>query len=333
MSLPLVLSMGDPASVSPLLTLRAWQRRETLPVFCVVGDEELYRQRAAYYDISVPIISIASPREAASCIPDGLPVICLPRPLPHVDAMGKPHPSQQEAVRCSIDMALDFVRGKQAAALITLPIDKQALHSTQWGAMGHTDYLARSLNCAGGEVMMLASDVLRVVTVTTHCSLRHAIDSLTTESIVNCVATVHRSLRDDFAIESPRLAMTGLNPHAGEDGLLGSEEIDIIEPALHQVQEAGIDCEGVFSADSFFRPSSLQKYDGIVCMYHDQALIPFKALSFDDGVNVTLGLPIVRCSPAHGTAFSLVREGKVSDASLCAAIGMGYRLAQSRGLA
>lgn len=333
MSLPLVLSMGDPASVSPLLTLRAWQRRETLPAFCVVGDEELYRQRAAYYGIPVPIISIASPREAASCFADGLPVISLPHPLPHVDAMGKPHHEQQEAVRCSIDMALDCVRAQEAAALITLPIHKYALQSSKWRAMGHTDYLAHALNCAGSEVMMLASDVLRVVTVTTHCSLRHAIDSLTTQSIVNCIATVHRSLRDDFAIESPRLAMMGLNPHAGEDGLLGSEEIDIIEPALHRAKKSRIDCEGVFSADSFFRPSSLQRYDAIVCMYHDQALIPFKALSFADGVNVTLGLPIVRCSPAHGTAFSLVREGTVSDASVCAAIGMGHRLARSRGLA
>lgn len=314
--------MGEPCSIAPLITLAAWRSGKTPPFF-VVGDPELYRRQKN----PCPIHIIEDGRQAMACFAEALPIKPLKMGgLPFYAPMGDIHPDMQSHVRASIDEAITCVMQGEACAMTTNPIHKKALAHSRWQAQGHTDYLAQK--CKTQEVvMMLASDILRVVPVTIHCALKEAIATLDAPKIKMTIAHTLAALRHDFGIAHPKIAVAGLNPHAGEEGLLGDEEIKIITPAIDEFTD---EVEGVFAADGLFIPQRLVRYDAFICMYHDQALIAFKALSFASGVNVTLGLPIVRTSPAHGTALELASQGVADETSLISALCMAHDIARRR---
>ena len=259
---------------------------------------------------------------------DALPV--LPVRLAAPPAPGHPNPANARAVVESIERAASLTLQDQAGAVVTNPINKAALYQAGFAYPGHTEFLAELTGAAGQQIMMLASPHLRVVPVTVHASLRASIAMLTTDMIVAAARTTARALRRDFGIASPRLAIAGLNPHAGEQGALGDEETTIIAPALAALRAEGIDVAGPWPPDTMFTPAARQRYDVAICMYHDQALIPLKTLDMDHGVNVTLGLPIVRTSPDHGTAYDIAGKGVADPSSLIAAIELAASLADRR---
>jgi 4-hydroxythreonine-4-phosphate dehydrogenase len=253
--------------------------------------------------------------------------------VPQAVGPGQPARENAAAVVDSIKQAVGLVQAGKAAAVVTNPIHKQTLYDGGFRFPGHTEYLA---DLAGGgitPVMMLACPGLRVVPVTVHLPLARVPAALTTAAIVHAGKITAAALRDDFAIARPRLAVAGLNPHAGEGGALGSEEIDIIAPAIDALRAAGIDVASPAPADTLFHPQARAGFDAALCMYHDQALIPLKTIDFDHGVNITLGLPFVRTSPDHGTAFDIAGTGRASPASLLAAITTASAMATARATA
>ena len=326
---PLVLTMGEPAGIGGEIALKAWLGRATgVPPFVLVDDAARVRRLAADLDLRVPLRTIVRAADALAAFAETLPV--LDRPLPRPVLPGRPDPANAAAVAGAIEAAVALVRRGEAAALVTNPIHKKVLYDGGFRFPGHTEYLAA---LAGGDqrpVMMLACPILRVVPVTVHLSLRRAIEALRADEIVATGRVTYAALRDDFGIARPRLAVAGLNPHAGEDGAMGGEEGAIIAPAVARLREDGIVVTGPLPPDTLFSPRTRAGYDAAVCMYHDQALIPLKALDFDGGVNVTLGLPFVRTSPDHGTAFDIAGTGRASEASLIAALKLAADLARGR---
>jgi 4-hydroxythreonine-4-phosphate dehydrogenase len=329
MAKPLALTSGEPAGIGPDITLAAWLRRAelNLPAFYVRGDSGLFRERAKTLGLDVRFAEIR-PEDALATFADALPVaptgkIATARP-------GQPDGSSADAVIASIRQAVDDVVAGRAAAVVTNPIAKSVLYRSGFRHPGHTEFLAE-LAAAGGHapqpVMMLWSPTLAVVPVTIHLSLRDAIAQLSGELIVSTVRIVAAGLKSRFGIARPRLALSGLNPHAGEDGSLGNEERDIVTPAVDMLRAEGIDVRGPLPADTMFHEAARKTYDCAVCMYHDQALIPIKTLAFDDGVNVTLGLPFIRTSPDHGTAFDIAGTGRANPSSLVAALRLAARMA------
>jgi 4-hydroxythreonine-4-phosphate dehydrogenase len=272
---------------------------------------------------------VDSVAEAGAVFADALPV--LPVRLAAAPVAGRPDAANAGAVVASIEQATRLALAGEAGGVVTNPINKAALYQAGFAYPGHTEFLAYLTGATGQQIMMLASPMLRVVPVTVHASLRDSIAMLTTEMIVAASRTTAAALRRDFGIEAPRLAVAGLNPHAGEQGALGSEEALLIEPAIDALRADGIDVSGPWPPDTMFTAAARARYDVAICMYHDQALIPLKTLDMDHGVNVTLGLPIVRTSPDHGTAFDIAGQGVAEATSLLAALELAGMLAARRG--
>ena len=331
---PLVLTLGEPAGIGPDLSLAIWHRRAELdiPQFYVVGDPEFLVRRAARLRLQVPVIAV-SPNKAAEAFPSALPVVAL-----GIDVStepGRPDQASAPAAIASIRRAVADVLSGQAAAIVTNPVAKNVLYNSGFAEPGHTEFLSALLREATGKtqrpVMMLWSPELAVVPVTIHLPLREVFGQLSTSLIVETGRIVARDLAKRFRIARPRLVIAGLNPHAGEDGTLGEEDRAIVAPAVTQLVAEGINARGPLPADSLFNERARATYDAALCMYHDQALIPIKTLAFDHAVNVTLGLPFVRTSPDHGTAFDIAGTGTADPTSLVAALRLAARLAVADG--
>jgi 4-hydroxythreonine-4-phosphate dehydrogenase len=327
--LPLALTLGEPAGIGPDLTLTVWRRRHelALPAFYLVGAPDYLAGRARMLGLDVPIATV-TPAQARDAFARALPVVTLD--LPVTAAPGKPDATSAPAAIASIRCAVADVLAGRAAAVVTNPIAKNVLTRAGFTEPGHTEFLACLAKEATGQpvtpVMMLWSPELAVVPVTIHIPLGAVVTALTTELIVETGRIVARDLKARFNIARPHLAVAGLNPHAGEDGTLGEEDRAIVAPAVRQLKAEGIDARGPLAADTLFHEAARKTYDVALCMYHDQALIPIKTLAFDHGVNVTLGLPFVRTSPDHGTAFDLAGSGKADPSSLVAALQLAARL-------
>jgi 4-hydroxythreonine-4-phosphate dehydrogenase len=331
-ALPLALTLGEPAGIGPDLALAVWQRRRefSMPPFYVIGDPDFLQRRAAQLGLDVPV-AVAAPDSAAAIFPTALPV--CPLDVRVTAAPGRPDASSAPAAIASIDRAVaDVLRGA-AGAVVTNPIAKSVLYRAGFDEPGHTEYLGKLADAATGghcrPVMMLWSPELAVVPVTIHIALADVPARLTTDLIVETGRIVAADLQKRFGIAGPRLAVAGLNPHAGEDATLGLEDRDIVAPAIARLRAEGVDVHGPLPADTMFHAAARATYDVALCMYHDQALIPIKTLAFDHGVNVTLGLPFVRTSPDHGTAFDIAGTGRADPMSLVAALLLAARLAPS----
>jgi 4-hydroxythreonine-4-phosphate dehydrogenase len=327
---PLALTLGEPAGIGPELTLMVWQRRAELelPQFYVVGDPDFLRRRAARLGFDVPL-AVVAPEAAGAAFASALPVVPL-----HVVATaepGDPDQSSAAAAIASIRRAVSDVLAGKAAAVVTNPVAKNVLYNSGFAEPGQTEFMAALVQEATGKllrpVMMLWSPELAVVPVTIHLPLRHIFQRLSIELVVETGRTVARDLRRRFRIAQPRLAVAGLNPHAGENGALGEEDRNVVAPAVARLVADGIDARGPLPADSLFHSHARAGYDVALCMYHDQALIPIKTLAFDHAVNVTLGLPFVRTSPDHGTAFDISGKGVADPTSLVAALKLAALLA------
>ncbi|WP_431859580.1 4-hydroxythreonine-4-phosphate dehydrogenase PdxA [Azospirillum sp.] len=328
--LPLAVTMGEPAGIGGEIVLKAWaERRNTgVPPFVVLDDPDRLTRLATLIGLEVPVRAVAGPEEAGAVFDSALPV--LPLVLAAPVEPGRPDPANGAAVIAGIDRAVELVRAGRASAVVTNPIQKSALYAAGFRHPGHTEYLAHLAGMTEEPVMMLAGGGLRVVPVTIHVSVRQAVEMLTAEAIVHCGRVTAAALARDFGIAAPRLAVAALNPHAGEGGSMGREEIEVIAPAVAALRAEGIDAAGPWPADTLFHAQARTRYDAVLCMYHDQALIPLKTVDFDTGVNVTLGLPFVRTSPDHGTALDLAGTGRASASSLVAAMRMAAEMAAAR---
>jgi 4-hydroxythreonine-4-phosphate dehydrogenase len=326
---PLAVTIGEPAGIGPDLTLALWRRRAELdlPAFYLIGDADFLKTRARALGLDVAIAEV-TPAQAAAVFARALPVV--PLGLPVTAAPGKPDASSAPAAIAAIRRAAKDVMAGEAAAMVTNPIAKSVLSRAGFAEPGHTEFLGHLAEAATGKkvtpVMMLWSPELAVVPVTIHIPLREVFSVLSTALIVDTGRIVARDLSRRFGIARPRLAVAALNPHAGEEGTLGEEDLTIVTPAVQQLRGEGIDAVGPLAADTMFHARARANYDAALCMYHDQALIPIKTLAFDHGVNVTLGLPFVRTSPDHGTAFDLAGTGKANPGSLLAALTLAARL-------
>jgi len=319
----LALTMGEPAGVGGEVTLKAWMSKNT-PSFFVIDDAEHLRLLAHKLRLNVPVSEINVPSEALDIFEFALPV--LHQPLQDPVVFGTPSLKNAKTVMESIKLAFEFVSSGQASAVVTNPIHKETLYNAGFQFPGHTEYLS---NLAGAEtppVMMLASPQLRVVPVTIHVSLAQALKSLREVDIINTARITAHALTEYFSIAKPRLAIAGLNPHAGEGGKMGTEEITNIVPAINKLRKLGIDASGPWAPDTMFHEAARKLYDVAICMYHDQALIPIKTIDFDGAVNITLGLPFVRTSPDHGTAFNIAGNGVASERSLLAAMQIATKM-------
>ncbi|MCK0208750.1 4-hydroxythreonine-4-phosphate dehydrogenase PdxA [Starkeya koreensis] len=326
-SAPLALTMGEPAGIGPDITLAAWRARlaRELPAFFVSGDAELLRVRAAELKLDVPVVECA-PEDAERLFAQALPVVAAG---PRVTAAPRrPDASSAPAARAAIDAAVALVQAGRAAAVVTNPISKAVLYAAGFTFPGHTEYLAYLCGePAPRPVMMIWSPELAVVPATIHVPLADVPRLFTQALLVETARIVDRDLRLRFGLAAPRLAICGLNPHAGEEGTLGEEDEIVTRPAVETLRRAGIDARGPLPADTLFHPAARATYDAAIGAYHDQVLAPVKALAFDRAVNVTLGLPFVRTSPDHGTAFDIAGTGRADPSSLIEALRLARRLA------
>ena len=328
--LPLAVSLGDPAGVGPELIAAAWARRDAdeLAPFFVAGGPELLAEAAARRGIAMPVTQIFHPAEAMGCFSWSLPVLAG---ADGTYAPGAPSREGAELALASLGEAVGLAVAGEAAGIVTAPIAKARLAEVGFEHPGQTEYVAAACGVAARDaVMMLAGPNLRTVPLTVHVALADVPGLLSAELIVRRARIVDRALRTDFGIAVPRIAIAALNPHAGEEGRMGGEEIAIIAPAIAALRAEGLTVTGPHPADALFAPHARDSYDAALCMYHDQALIPVKALDFDSGVNVTLGLPVVRTSPDHGTAFAIAGSGKADPGPMIAAIRMAGECARRR---
>ena len=306
---PIFVTMGEPAGIGPEIAVMAHHLLKgsvgSRPVK-LVGDPDVFLACG-----SIPKDALVPTRHRARRIP------------------AKPNPRNSAAVCEAIELSVHAAMKGEAAAVVTAPISKAVLAESEFRYPGHTEYLAH-LTHAHRAVMMLCGPDLRVVPLSTHVRLRDAVRMVTVEAIVETVKVMHAALANDFEIEVPRIALAGLNPHAGEKGILGTEETDCIQPAAERLRAAGMQIAGPLPADTMFHTEARRQYDAALCMYHDQALIPIKALAFWEGINVTLGLPIVRTSPDHGTAFDIADKGTADPRSMVAAIKLAAQIADAR---
>ncbi len=330
--LPLALTIGEPAGIGPDIALLAWTRRQELhlPPFYLIGDPDCMAGRAEALHLDVPLEK-TSPDKAYALFGSTLPVVPLPGRI--TARPGLPDESSAPAAIGAIRRAFDDVMGGRAAAMVTNPIAKAVLYRADFPDPGHTEFLGRLACERTGKavlpVMMIWSEDLAVVPVTIHIPLHDVPAQLTSGLIVQTARIVARDLSARFGLARPRLAIAGLNPHAGENGALGKEDQTIVAPAVRELAREGIDVRGPLPADTMFHAAARASYDAAICMYHDQALIPVKTLAFDTGVNVTLGLPFVRTSPDHGTAFDIAGSGRANPSSLIAALKLAARLTRS----
>jgi len=332
---PLALTMGDPSGIGPEIAILAHRERgpRKLPPFAIYADLDLIRDRAAALRSTISIEPVSDAKEAARVFDWALPVV--PIPLARTALPGEPDAANAAATILAIKRAVADVAAGLASAIVTNPIAKSVLYQAGFKHPGHTEYLQALANefwpsAAAHSVMMICSPQLRVVPVTIHVPLKEVPLLLTTADIVDTTRIVAAALVRDFAIARPRLAIAGLNPHAGEDGALGTEDRDVILPGVEALRAEGLDVTGPHSADTLFHAAARSKYDAAIAMYHDQALIPVKTLAFDEGVNVTLGLPLVRTSPDHGTAFGIAGKGIASPLSLIAALQLAGEMSARR---
>jgi 4-hydroxythreonine-4-phosphate dehydrogenase len=327
----LALTLGEPAGIGPDLALSVWRRRTELgvPPFYLVADPDFLKSRAERLGLDVPVAAV-TPRTAVAAFSSALPVVAIDGPV--TAAPGRPDRSSAPAAVASIRRAVADVMAGSAAAIVTNPVAKNVLYNWGFAEPGHTEFLATLVHEATGKtlrpVMMLWSPELAVVPVTIHLPLKEIFKQLSVELVVDTGRIVARDLAKRFGLPHPRLAIAGLNPHAGEEGTLGEEDGVIVAPAVARLVAEGIDARGPLPADSLFHAQARATYDVALCMYHDQALIPIKTLAFDHAVNVTLGLPFVRTSPDHGTAFDIAGTGRADPTSLVAALRLAARLAR-----
>src|SRR3984885_2904430 len=332
MAKPLALTIGEPAGIGPDITIEAWLRRNELklPAFYLLGDREFISHRAKALRLNLKIADVSA-EETLEAFADALPIVATG----HLASArpGQPDDTSAGAAIASIRQAVGDVVAGRASAIVTNPIAKNVLYRAGFRHPGHTEYLAE-LAATNGHipqpVMMLWSPALVVVPVTIHLSLRDAITQLSSDLIVTTARIVAAALKARFGLVNPRLAISGLNPHAGEDGSLGIEDKSIITPAIEILRSEGIEVRGPLPADTMFHEAARKTYDCAICMYHDQALIPVKTLAFEDAVNATLGLPFVRTSPDHGTAFDIAGTGKADPSSLIAALRLAARMAATQ---
>ena len=329
MAKPLALTLGEPAGIGPDIAIKAWLRRNELklPAFYLLGDRDFVARRADILGLDVDLADVAV-EKAVSTFASALPIVATG----HVATAqpGRPDETSAQAALASIRHAVADVAAGRAGAVVTNPIAKNVLYRAGFRHPGHTEFLAE-LAASGHHVpqpvMMLWSPELAVVPVTIHVPLREAVTMLSSELIVTTARIVVADLKARFGVAAPRLAVTGLNPHAGEDGTLGTEDQEIVAPAVEKLRAEGIEVRGPLPADTLFHDAARKTYDCAICMYHDQALIPIKTIAFDDAVNVTLGLPFIRTSPDHGTAFDIAGSGRANPASLIAALRLAARMA------
>ena len=326
---PIALTMGEPAGIGGEIALMAWRNlRATGPTFFLIDDPIRITRLATEVGIAVPILTIENPTQANDTFSEGLPV--LPIGMRVDFSAGRLEQANAAAVIRSIEKAVRFASTGAASAVVTNPIQKSVLYQAGFKFPGHTEYLGALVGASVDPVMMLASPQLKVVPVTIHVALRQAIALLTTELVVDRACIVADALVRDFGIATPRLAVLGLNPHAGENASMGTEDRDIIAPAIEQLVAAGIAAFGPLPPDTAFTTGMRPSYDAAICMYHDQGLIPLKTLDIDSGVNITLGLPIVRTSPDHGTALDIAGKGIANPGSLIEAIKIAASIASHR---
>jgi 4-hydroxythreonine-4-phosphate dehydrogenase len=320
--------MGEPAGIGGEIALSAWRiRREGIPPFFCLDDPDRLARLARRLGADVPVVEIDDASEATGHFGHALPV--LPIRLPCRIEPGKPDVRAAPSVLASIERAVELVRSGRVAAVVTNPIHKETMMDAGFQYPGHTEFLGVLAGGTTEPVMMIACAALRVVPVTIHLPLQRVVAELKTSHIVHCGRVTHAALRRRFGIAKPRIAVAGLNPHAGEGGHLGREEIDIIAPAIAELVRDGIEAFGPLASDSLFHSGARATYDAVLCMYHDQALIPIKTIDFDGGVNVTLGLPFVRTSPDHGTAFDIAGTGRANATSLIAALRLASEMAEA----
>ncbi|MEL7487654.1 MAG: 4-hydroxythreonine-4-phosphate dehydrogenase PdxA [Pseudomonadota bacterium] len=325
---PVAMTIGEPGGVGGEIAHLAWRAlRHSGPTFFVIDDP------ARLERIGAPVTDIASPDDAHATFPDRLPVIALSQPV--TAEPGRASPSTAASVIESIERAVAFAIDGRASAVVTNPIQKSALNAAGFAFPGHTEFLGALCSpdddpSPTAPIMMLAGPRLKTVPATVHEPLARAVESLSTEKLETIGARVHSALKRDFGIDAPRVVFSGLNPHAGEDGLLGAEDETIIAPAVDALRARGLDVRGPAPADTLFHEEARETYDAVICMYHDQALIPVKTLDFHGTVNVTLGLPIVRTSPDHGTALDLAGTGRARPDSLIAAVKLAAEIAARR---
>ena len=329
---PLALTLGDPAGIGPEIVVGAWRAlKDTGPAFFVVGDA---RAVASAPKAGAGLVrSISGLDDVSSAFATGIPVLDLPLRAPIV--AGQPNAAAAPSIIQWIETAVGLALSRTVAGVVTAPIAKAPLYEAGFKFPGHTEFLgeltaAATFDGARGPIMMLAAADLKATLVTVHEPLAKVSGKLTIEAIVNAGLVTAQALRRDFGIAKPRLAVAGLNPHAGESGAIGREEIEIVIPAVKALKDLGVDAKGPYPADTLFPAEVRAGYDAAVCLYHDQALIPIKMLDFWGGVNVTLGLPIVRTSPDHGTAFDIAGRGIARPDSLIAALRLAAEIAERR---
>ena len=329
----LALTLGEPAGIGPDIAIAAWLKRRELdlPPFYLIGDGAFIKARAGLLNAAITVAEV-KPEDAPAAFPDALPIVKTG--IAATAGPGQPDDNSAQVAIASIRHAVADVIEGRASAVVTNPIAKSVLYRAGFSHPGHTEFLAQLSAAVNGTVphpvMMLWSPDLAVVPVTIHLPLREAIAQLTTDLIVKTARIVAADLQARLGIARPRLAISGLNPHAGEDGTLGTEDQSIVAPAVAALRQDGIDVRGPLPADTMFHASARKTYDCAICMYHDQALIPIKTIAFDDGVNVTLGLPFIRTSPDHGTAFDIAGSGQANPSSLIAALRLAARMAASK---
>ena len=332
--LPFAISIGEPSGIGPESILKSWAARNEhkLPDFIVVGSEQILAKTALKLEIDIPLQAVSSLAEVSDIFQTALPVLDIGHDADF--EFGAPSTQTAALTIGAIEKPVELIFDRQAAALITAPIQKSILYEVGFTSPGHTEYLAelckKKTSAAEIPVMMLVSDGLRVVPLTIHTPLTQVAKTITPDLIRRTCEKINASLIKDFGIKSPRIAVAGLNPHAGEDGTMGNEEQLVIGPTLDRLRNKGLDIQGPLPADTMFHEKARAKYDAALCMYHDQALIPIKTLDFDSGVNVTIGLPIVRTSPDHGTALDIAGQNKANPTSMINAIKVAQQIYTNR---
>ncbi len=336
-ALPLVISAGEPAGIGPEVILKSWaeRHRQTLPVFFVVGNPKIFLETARKLGLNVPVHIIGSPDETKDIFVNHLPIYDLGPEIKHeLFQFGSPSTATAKMTIGAIKKSVDFIFEGMAAGLVTAPIQKSNLYDAGFTCPGHTEYLAQLCEEHTGQaetpVMMLVSEYLRVVPLTIHMALRDVSKSITADLITQACHKINRALRQDFGLKNSRIKVAGLNPHAGENGAMGEEDERTIRPAIDHLRAQGMNIQGPLPADTLFHAAARTAYDAALCMYHDQALIPIKTLDFDGGVNVTLGLPIVRTSPDHGTALNIAGRNSANPKSMINAIKLADKIYQNR---
>jgi 4-hydroxythreonine-4-phosphate dehydrogenase len=330
--LALALTVGDPSGIGPDIALRAWSLRHehAIPPFLLLADPNQIRARAGMLGIEIKL-QVCQPEDTAQAFTHALPILALSNT--HRETPGIPDIANAAGTIEAIDRAVALTFEGRTSAVVTCPIAKKPLYDAGFQFPGHTEYLGHLCSQRTGApvspIMMIAGPDLRTIPVTIHIPLKDVAKTLTSDAIYEACIVAHNDLKHRFGIAAPRLAIAGLNPHAGEGGALGLEDDAIVRPAVLRLQQAGILAVGPLPADTMFHAAARARYDVAICMYHDQALIPAKALAFDDGVNVTLGLPIIRTSPDHGTAFDIAGKGVARPDSLIAALKMAAKMAQA----